>query len=255
MAESAAAPPIADLDGVILCGGLGTRLRSAVPDRPKVLAEVGGRPFLEILLAELSRRGVRRFVLCAGFRSEALVAAAGALERFGEIALSVEPMPLGTGGALRHALPQLRSDPFFALNGDSICPVALGEMLELHRRRAAEATLAVVPAAEGEGFGSVRLDAGGALASFDEKAPTPRGGYHNAGVYLLSRALIEALPDAPLSLERDVFPTWVGRRAYGYVHRGAFLDIGTPERFRAASALLAELGLGVVERGPAVARG
>src|SRR5438094_528454 len=98
------------LEAVILAGGLGTRLRSAVADRPKVMAEVCGRPFLAHLLDQLAGQGVRRVVLCTGYRGEQVEAAFG--DAYGALALdySPEPEPLGTGGALRLALPRVAAD-------------------------------------------------------------------------------------------------------------------------------------------------
>ena len=104
-----------DLDAYVLCGGLATRLRSALGDQPKTLAAIGGRPFLDILLAWLRRQRVERFVLCAGHRASAIEQALPALAVHGQLTLSIEGEPLGTGGGLRQALAHGRSDPFLAI--------------------------------------------------------------------------------------------------------------------------------------------
>lgn len=226
------------LDALILCGGLGTRLRPVLGDLPKALAPVEGRPFLERLLERLAAEGLERFVLCTGWRSDAIDAALPGLARYGEVVTSREERPLGTGGALRNARGLVRSDPLFVLNGDSFSNVGLAGMLREHRARGATVSIAVVPAHGHEG-GIVRLGEGGRILSFAERAEPGQQSFCSAGVYLLSRALLfEASLSEAFSLERDLFPRLVGRGAYGHVHPGSFLDIGTPGRYRAAPRFL-----------------
>lgn len=239
-----------DVDAFVLCGGLGTRLRSALADRPKVLAPIGasgegggrgGRAFLEILLEFLHEAGLRRFVLCAGHGAEQVAAVLPTLKRFGDIALSVEDEPLGTGGALRHGLALGTTQTLLATNGDSLCALDLPEMLGFHQRRGSRLTLAVVPGEAGADYGSVRLADDGAVTSFTEKSG--RGaGYRSAGVYLMERDWFEKRsPAGPFSLEQDFFPGCVGAGAHGYVHQGSFVDIGTPDRYRDAERTLRAL--------------
>jgi NDP-sugar pyrophosphorylase family protein len=236
-----------ELEAHVLCGGAGTRLRALVADRPKPLAPVGGRPFLDVLLAWLEREGVRRFVLCAGFGAEAIRAALSALGKHGEIRLSLEDRPLGTGGALRRALEAERRNPVLALNGDSICPLDLAAMLAQHRRAGARLSVAVARAREIGDYGAIRLAPDGRIESFSEKPE--RGarepGLVNAGVYLLDGDdFVRRSPPGAFSLEADWFPR-VAREggAHGYLHAGPFLDIGTPDRYRIAEQELARLGL------------
>ena len=235
---------VSELDAFVLCGGLGMRLRSAVADRPKVLAEVGGRPFVEILLGELRRRGIRRFVLCAGYRAGALRDALPALARFGEIRVSVEAEPLGTGGGLVRALPLARSDPLLVVNGDTVCPVDLARMLAEHRARGAALTMAVVRAEAADDRGGVHTDREGRLLRFGvEGAAAGSAPFQNAGVYLIDRAVLEKRTrGVPFSLERDLFPLVCGD-AYAFLHEGSFLDIGTPERYGSAEGRLRAMGL------------
>ena len=114
-----------DVTAVILAGGLGTRLRSVIADRPKVLAEVRGRPFLAYLLDQLIVAGSRSVVLCTGYCGEQILRTFG--ERYGPLRLSYsqERTPLGTAGALRAGLGQFGSDSVLALNGDSYCSLDL----------------------------------------------------------------------------------------------------------------------------------
>ena len=125
---------------MILAGGFGTRLRSVVSDRPKVLAEVGGRPFLEYLLDQLVAEDVKSVVLCTGYLGEQVQRRLGTHYRTLALQYSREPQPLGTGGALRLALPMLDTDPVLVMNGDSYCDTRLDAFANWHagRRRAGD---------------------------------------------------------------------------------------------------------------------
>jgi len=227
----------------ILCGGRGERLDSRVGDRSKTVALVGDTPFLEILVRYVHGQGVCRFVLCAGFRAESVRSIVPDLDAYGELHISVESRPLGTGGAVRHALDVVRSDPLLVLNGDSICPVDLSAMLAGHTERGAKLTLALSPVSAAADYGSVALDSAGRVLSFSEKAPG--AGLVNAGVYLIDRSLLSTRSNGEgFSLERDFFPTLVDRSlAYGYIHNGPFFDIGVPARYEKAEEVLSALGL------------
>ena len=229
-----------DLTAVILAGGLGTRLRSVVPDRPKVLAAVRGRPFLEHLLDRLAEHGIRHVVLCTGHLADQVRAQFG--DNYGDLRLvhSEEPSPLGTAGALRLALPLFESDPVLVMNGDSLCDIDLGAFWEWHVSQNAQGTLALAKVPdETKRYGQVETDADGAVSSFREKAEHGSGTWISAGVYLLGVPLVSTIPsDCATSLEEDVFPAWVGRGLYGYQTDGRFLDVGTPQTYAAAEQFL-----------------
>jgi NDP-sugar pyrophosphorylase family protein len=274
MVCSARALPLArspaELDALVLCGGLGTRLRAAVPDGPKALAPVDGRPFLEILLDALAARGVRRFVLCAGHGAAAIEAALPALRRCGHVVVSREEQPLGTGGALLRALPHAVRAPLLVVNGDSLCAVDLDAMLAAHRARGALLTLAAVPAGARSDVGAVRADADGRVIAFAERAlpgvtatGATAGGtpLANAGVYLIEPRVLggdacggSAGEPRPLSLERELIPALLVQGVFAFELQGPLLDIGTPERLRAAPALLREMGM-LRDAAPARERG
>ena len=209
----------------ILVGGLGTRLRSAVPDVPKPLAPVQGRPFLDRLLDWAQREGVGRAVLLCG-----LGGGAGP-----ELECSVEPERLGTGGAIRHGLERL-PEKFFLLNGDTLCPLSLAELAACHDSSGADATLAAVEQEDGASRGALEFGADGRVAGFVEKGRSGPG-WINAGVYRLRRELFEELePGRPLSLETDLLPDWIarGRRIGAFRTAAPFLDIGTPQDWERA---------------------
>ncbi len=226
------------ITGAILVGGLGTRLRPVLSDTPKVLAPVGGRPFLTYLLDPLSAAGVRKVVLCTGYLAEQVHSAVG--ERYGDLQIlySQENQPVGTGGALRLALPLLESDPVLVMNGDSYCDLDLPAFLAWHRQRDSLASLALVHLQDTARFGRVSFEAGGAIISFGEKE-SKGSGWINAGVYLLSQRLLNTIPqDRNVSMEYDIFPKFVGKGLFGYPEGRRFLDIGTPVSYAEAESVL-----------------
>lgn len=217
---------------VILAGGLGTRLRSVVSDRPKVLADISGRPFLSYLLDQLAQAGLRHGVLCTGYQADQVKTQLGDRWRDLTLTYSPETTPLGTGGALRLALPHLRSETVLILNGDSYCDVDLPSFWAFHQQRQAQATLLVTQVPDTQRFGRVQVDSGDRIVNFEEKGNTTGAGGINAGLYLVSRAYLSSIPaDRPVSLEKDIFPQWVAQGLYGYQTEGRFIDIGTPETY------------------------
>jgi D-glycero-alpha-D-manno-heptose 1-phosphate guanylyltransferase len=226
---------LAGLTAVILAGGLGTRLRPVIVDRPKILAEIHGRPFLAYLLSQLATTGIQLVVLCTGYLGEQIQAAFG--ETYGRLRLvySQEPSPLGTGGALRLALPLVKSDSVLVMNGDSFCEANLRAFWAWHRAQATDGTLLVVQSSDTRRYGRVHVDAKGRLLKFDEKANNRAAGWINAGIYLLKRQLLQMIPPSgPVSLEREMFPAWIGQGLYGYRARWRFIDIGTPQAYALA---------------------
>lgn len=227
-----------NLTAAILAGGLGTRLRAAVTDRQKVVASVAGRPFLMRLLDQLADTGLRRVVICTGYKSEQVAEMAGSEYRGMSLRYSPEPAPLGTAGALRLALPLLESNPVLAMNGDSFCETDLAEFWRSHREHNAASSIVVREVADTRQSGRVSFDANSAVTSFIEKGASAGVGWINAGVYLLGQALLESIPaERPVSLEREVFPAWIGRGLCAFPTAGKFLDIGTPESYAVAQEM------------------
>ena len=231
-----------NLGVAILAGGLGTRLRPAVADRPKVLAPVAGRPFLCYLLDQLSRCSVREVVLLTGHRAGQVRAALGEVYKGMRLVYSVEERPLGTGGALRLALPCLTASRVLLLNGDSYCDVDLQAFHLHHETRGADVSMALCEAEDTTRFGRVRIDRSTLIVGFQEKGGGGGRGWINAGIYLLETDMIGSIPaDRPLSLERDLFPLWLqSHSVFGYRTGGRFLDIGAPESYAQAEAFFQE---------------
>jgi D-glycero-alpha-D-manno-heptose 1-phosphate guanylyltransferase len=227
-------------DALILCGGLGTRLRPAVFDRPKGLAVISGRPFLDILVEELRRQGFDRLVFCVGHGSDQVI------RHFqnradAQFVFSIEDRALGTGGAIAHALPHVVSDPFAVVNGDSICRVDYADLFAFHGEKRALATVVVAPPSERTDVGVIDVAADARVVRFAEK-PAGAGAVKqlvNAGIYVMQRRLFSDVREVVFSLEHDLLPRAIASRAcFAYRVDGPVIDIGTPERYRVAQGLL-----------------
>ena len=217
---------------VILAGGLGTRLRSVVSDKPKVLANVLGRPFLEYLLDQVNSAGLQNVVMSTGYMGDAVRRTIGKSHGTMRISYSNEDSPLGTGGALRLAMEHCRSDYVLAMNGDSYIDADLRLFLDWFFQTEKGAALILTRVEDPSRFGTVKVGEDGLVTTFVEKGTAQGAGWINAGVYLISRKLIMSMPVATnLSLERDFFPRLAGKRLYGYCCDGKFIDIGTPESY------------------------
>lgn len=228
-------------DAIILAGGLGTRLQSALPDLPKALAPVLGRPFLLHLLDLLARLGVRRVTLALGYRAPQIKEAVAGYDKL-EIGAVTEERPLGTGGALRLAVDQARGKTLLALNGDSVAPFDLNSFLAFHEQGGFDVSLIGVRMEDASRFGLLALGDGGRILAFQEKR-LGSSGVINAGIYLIERRVLEALPAGrALSFERDVLERLSASGRLGaFVASGPFIDIGTPQSYAQADAFFAAL--------------
>ncbi|HOT90316.1 MAG TPA: nucleotidyltransferase family protein [Anaerolineae bacterium] len=226
----------------ILAGGLGTRIRSLFPDRPKSMIPFGGKPFLEHLIALLSRQGFCRFVLCVSHQAEAITAYFGDGQRLGvEIVYSQEPAPLGTGGALRYAAPFFDALAL-VLNGDTYLDTDYQAVVAYHRQHpGASGTIVVCEVGDAGQSGQVLLDASDRIVAFREKQTGVGRGLVNAGVYVFEPHILDYIPaGAKVSLEREVFPSLLrhAESLYGFVVRETFVDMGTPAGYQRLEAML-----------------
>ncbi len=236
------------LDGVpaiVLAGGRGTRLAAVLNDGQKVLAPVGERPFLAHVLDRLAAAGVRTAVLCTGYRARDVRAAFGATYGSLRLAYAEEKEPLGTGGAVAHALSQVAGDTVLVMNGDSLCTADLAAFGGWHRRRRAVASLLLTQVEDARAFGRVEVASDGRVLSFREKTSAEGPAWVSAGIYLVARALLEEIPRGrAVSLEHETLPGWIGRGLFGWQSSGRLLDIGTPQSYADAAPFLAAEGDG-----------
>ncbi len=224
------------VDVLILCGGLGTRLRSLFPETPKGLAEIGGQPFLDRLVDELLGCGFQRIILCVGHLKEQ-IKSHFQKRRLPEVLLSTEEIPLGTGGAVKQAKALIESNHILIMNGDSWCQVDLFHFYRWHKQHSSFFSMVLTPSANPEDYGNVTLDSKQKIVTFAEKSDTASGAYINAGIYLVQNRFWEMLPKvSQFSLEKEVFPYLIqSHPCYGFVVESDLWDIGTPDRYARAN--------------------
>ncbi len=224
-------PCLREIDVVILAGGLGTRIRDSLGDTPKILAPIGDKPFVDILLSRLSHFGAKRVVLGLGHLGQKVVAHLEGNNPEGlEIDTVIEAEPLGTAGAIRFLGSRFKSDPVMVMNGDSFFGSNLCDFVEAHEKSGAFASILCAQVDDTTRYGRVRLSPQGRIEAFLEKDPDQGGaGLINAGVYLFSGAMMEKINtmEGP-SLERDVFGALPPETLNAVPRAGPFIDIGTP---------------------------
>ncbi|PUZ27302.1 D-mannose-1-phosphate guanyltransferase [Chitinophaga costaii] len=221
---------------IILAGGLGTRLRSVVANKPKCLAPMGGQPFLYYLFQYLHTQGITHAVLSLGYLAEQVIQWCENTPLPLHVSFAVEQEPLGTGGAILHAMPYLEEDTFAIFNGDTFFDVPLPAMLAFAQAHNSQLTLALKPMEKFERYGSIVLDTTGRITAFREKQYQEKG-LINGGVYLTSQHYLKSLslPTA-FSFETQVLtPQSAAGELHGFISPTYFIDIGIPEDFTQAA--------------------
>src|SRR5436305_4603494 len=223
------------MQALVLAGGEGTRLRPLTSTVPKPVVPLAGRPFITFMIEWLRGHGVNDVILSCGFLADGVRRVLGDGEGLGvRLRYVEEPKPLGTGGALRFAGDML-DERFFMLNGDVLTDIDLQGQLAQHEQTGARATIALIAVEDPSAYGLVRLKPDSSVSEFLEK-PSPDEvdtNLVNAGAYILERSILDEMAPSGsnISIERDVFPTLVGRGLYGFPAQGYWLDIGTPDRY------------------------
>ncbi len=226
---------VSDIDVLILCGGLGTRLRSTIGETQKVATDIGGRPFLAIQLERLARQGVRHVVLAAGFGAEQIEAAVRQYDFDLSVDISREPRALGTGGAINFARPFAKGRKWIIMNGDCLFDISIDAMLKFHDQKQSLVTLAVCSRQDAQDYGTVQFDADQRILAFREKEKTQTTGFVSVGLYCFEQEAFELMPaEEKFSVETQFFPTILNEKVFAYPVDSGFLDIGTPERLEQA---------------------
>ena len=227
------------MDAVILCGGLGKRLRTVSGETPKVMMDLEGDPFLNLIIKHLASQGINHIILCTGYKADEVERYYRQTDLGVVVDFSREDSPLGTGGAVKNSIPLIETDLFFILNGDSFCPVDLKSLSAFHLQHQARVSVAVSEVKASKDFGGVVIGAKGEVQAFLEKDEKNPQKYVNAGVYCFSREMLNNMPNKKVfSLEYDFFPQLIGKGLYAQVTNKKFFDIGTPQRYNEAVNLL-----------------
>lgn len=224
---------IGEVTAVVLAGGLGTRVRHLLPDLPKPMAPVAGKPFLEWVIRYLAAQGLRRVVISAGYRSEVVAEhfRVTAVEGI-QITCVAELEPLGTAGGFLHAVRRSGERPsaWLVLNGDSLVFADLSLVMGEFGHAGCSGIVVGRSVPDASRYGSLVVGPANELLRFEEKRAG--AGLINSGVYCLRHALLTEFPRGPrLSFEKDVFPDLIAREVTLKVvsTEAPFLDIGTPE--------------------------
>ncbi len=232
---------LAKIDVVILCGGLGTRLRSTIGESQKTMAAVGEEPFLSKILKYLHGQGFRRVILAVGYHADQVEKYYRENNLGLTIEFSKEDTPLGTGGAIKHARSFVKSNQIFVMNGDCFCALDYAAFLQFHLAQKSAATLSVAHIPDSRDYGTIILGENDLIKGFEEKKDVPGGGLVNVGVYCFNKKILDLMPSAKFSIERDFFPllpVTLGERFKGFVVENEFLDIGTPDRYSRAEEII-----------------
>jgi NDP-sugar pyrophosphorylase family protein len=224
-----------EISTFVLAGGLGTRLRPSFDSGPKAMATIAGKPFLYYLLRSLQLAGMRRVVLCVGYRHDQIREWAQDGKDLGlDIRYSVEDQSLGTGGGVALAVQRFAGvGTLLVVNGDSLAEVDFARMCAAHLRASTCATVALVSADDPGRFGRVEISRSGCVRRFTEKCDDHGPGLISCGVCLFERRAFEDSPaDRAWSLEKELLPALVRRgELHSFPAGDNFIDIGTPGDF------------------------
>lgn len=220
---------------LILAGGFGTRLKSVVPDLPKPLADINGKPFLWWLLRQLENEGAQDVYLSVGYMHEHIQNFFG--PKFNKVNLHyiIETEPLGTGGAILNACQQIQEDGIVVLNGDTLALASLNQFIKFASDYSSKLFLAVVKVEDASRYGTVIINENNQITGFAEKGKAGPG-LINAGIYLLDKSLF-ADYDLPqkFSFEADLLMKHLNQlNLIAYDQVSDFIDIGIPEDYAIA---------------------
>ncbi|TDH27058.1 nucleotidyltransferase [Segetibacter sp. 3557_3] len=226
-------------EAIILAGGLGTRLREVVPELPKAMAPVNGKPFLTYVINHLKSQGIEKFIFALGYKSEAIENFIVTDMPSIRYKTTVEPEPLGTGGAIKLACSKATEKSVLVVNGDTLFKFDALKLTGFHELSGANCTLSLKCMHDFDRYGVVELDEDLTIKSFEEKQHY-KSGLINAGVYALhvEKFLAEELGEA-FSFEKDYLEAlYDKRRMFGVEQDEYFIDIGQPEDFERAQVEL-----------------
>ncbi len=227
-------------EAIILAGGMGSRLKSVVADRPKPMAEINGRPFLEYLLDYLIGQGITRIILSVGYKHDVIQTHFKGEYRNVPLIYAVEEQPLGTGGGIRNALRYTLSEEAFMINGDTYFPVSLDEMSRVFTGTRADLVMALHPVEESDRYGTIETDENGRIIAFREKSSHRATALINGGIYLMKKELLlnRFFPES-FSFETGFLEKYTNALYFaGIIFENGFIDIGIPESYRHAQFIL-----------------
>lgn len=226
-------------EAIVLAGGLGTRLQHVLPDIPKCMAPINGKPFLNFVLDFLENQKIDKVILSVGYRKDHIINYFGSSYRSLKIDYSIENEPLGTGGAIKQALDYCTSKFAFIVNGDTYFKPDLAAMSNHHKKAEADITIAVKHLTDSSRYGLVVADQNSKIVEFREKDNLSGSGWINGGIYLIRKAVFDSFQQQKFSIENDIFKVSCDNLNLRAFQTDAFfLDIGIPEDYARAQILL-----------------
>lgn len=228
------------MQALILAGGKGTRLRPLTVYTPKPIVPVLNKPFLLYQIEILRRAGIKDITLSLSYQPDKIEHLLGDGSEYGvHLRFITEPSPMGTGGAYKFAADAIR-ETTVVFNGDILTDLNIAEIIQMHRAKKAEATIALVPVPDPSAYGLVETEADGKVLRFREK-PKPEElatlttNTINAGIYVLEPSILDLIPKGENhSFEYNVFPDILANEKpfYAFIMRNNYWrDLGTPESY------------------------
>ncbi len=224
---------------LILVGGLGTRLGNLTQSTPKPLLRIGNRPFLDYIIEQLEGCGFSKISLLTGFNSNIIENYYKTNpSRSASLSIIKETAPLGTGGAIKHAIEQLENDFYLCLNGDSFFNINIKDFISKQHYPKEVGRIALFETEKTNNrYGSVHINQHNRVLSFLEKDVINETKYSNGGIYFFSKRIADFMNSSPLSLEKDIFPVMANNKSLYAIpyKKTSFIDIGTPDDFGRAN--------------------
>ncbi|MDD3225642.1 MAG: NDP-sugar synthase [Clostridium sp.] len=224
------------MKALFLAGGFGTRLKPLTDKTPKPMVPIMGKPLLERNIMKLKKYGIKEFVLSVHYKPYEIKQYFGDGSKFGvKIHYVKEDIPLGTGGAIKNA-EKYFDDSFLIFNSDIIDEIDYKKLINYHKEKSADATIAVTRVKDPSMYGVIEYDKDNYVTSFKEKPKKDeiKSHYINAGVYIFEpKVLDEIASDKVISIERDTFPTLLKKhyKISIYGESSYWMDIGTPAKY------------------------
>jgi len=223
-------------EAIVLAGGMGTRLKKVVSDLPKPMASINGKPFLEYLINYLAKNEINHIILSVGYKSELIKDYFGNRFNTVKISYATEQSPLGTGGGIRLALQQAKSNHVFIVNGDTLFNIKLQKLAQYHQQKNAILSVALRRMEDGSRYGSVVIDENNRIKAFTEKNAYVQNVLINGGTYFIDKPLFlkTKFPDK-FSFEKDYLEKYFkANKFYGFDFDEYFIDIGLPSTYKQA---------------------
>ena len=226
------------IEAIILAGGFGKRLQSKVQNIPKPMAPINNRPFLDYLLDYLIQYKVNKVILSVYYKHELIKDYYRNSYKGINISYSIDDAALGTGGAIKAALPKSKNDNIFIINGDTYYEVNLTQLYNEHVDNNNDITLSLKPMSNFERYGFVETDSNGQVISFNEKKYCEYG-VIDGGIYLINRSIYNSFKSGKKFSFNDFIMNNLNSLKVGsLLCDELFIDIGTPEDYDRAHLIL-----------------